>query len=116
MFVCACGEDETDEEFGRGFAAAMQSYIHTIPEARYRASNRLIYRQPQVFIQAGCQPVRHWLRDGNMLLLLKKIYGWIPSTTLQDVMAEEEVVAEFFDSVEEGQAFLSHPNEEHGSR
>eukprot|EP00956_Cyclotella_meneghiniana_P032703 scaffold90928_cov36-Cyclotella_meneghiniana.AAC.5 len=57
---------------------------------------------PQVFIQAAPQSVCHWLRDRDMLLLLKKIYGWSLGTTLQDVMAEEEVVAEFFDSVEEG--------------
>lgn len=112
MFVCACGEDETDEEFGRSFAAAMQSYLARLPGARYGPGIRLIYRQPQVFLQAGPQPVRHWLRDRDMLLLLKKIYGWSPNTTLEDVMAEEEVITEFFDSVEEGQAFLGRLNEE----
>jgi ABC-type siderophore export system fused ATPase/permease subunit len=41
-----------------------------------------------------------------MMLLLKKIYGWEGHNLLQDIMDNEEILQNFFDTVEEGRAFL----------
>ncbi len=50
--------------------------------------------------------VRYLVRDWDMMLLLKKIYGWEGQNLLQDIMDNEEILQNFFDTVEEGSAFL----------
>ena len=50
--------------------------------------------------------IRYLVRDWDMMLLLKKIYGWEGQNSLRDIMDNEEILQKFFETVEEGRAFL----------
>lgn len=111
LLLCACDENITDDEFGNTFAPALQTYINENP--RYHGTdNHVVYRQPTVLTAAGKQPVRHWLKDRDMLLLLKKMYGWTSEVTLNDILADEELLGVFFATPDEGRAFLGRLSEE----
>ena len=111
IVICACADSMPDEEFGHFFAAALQTFMNSNP--RYHGTaNHVVYRQPAALTAAGKQPVRHWLKDRDMLLLLKKVYGWNARVTLDDIMEDEELLEVFFHAPEEGRAFLGRLSEE----
>jgi hypothetical protein len=62
--------------------------------------------------QADPKPVRHWLLDRDMLIVMKMLYGWKGKTTVKDLMEDSEILINFFGSEEEGQRFLSLYSEE----
>ena len=47
LLLCACEENVSDDEFGRTFAPALETYINENP--RYHGTdNHVVYRQPAV--------------------------------------------------------------------
>ena len=87
VLLCVCEDGVSDDEFGHTVAPALESLMNSSP--RFHGSdNHAIYRQPASLIAAGKQPVCHWLKDRDMLLLLKKMYGWNPEVKLEDIIAD----------------------------
>lgn len=109
-FVCACEEGTSDEEAGVRFAHQLEEVMNDSPQFR-GDRNHVVYRRVPSMEAAGPQPVRHWLRDRDMLVMLKKMYGWDPHTTLEDIMGADEILEKFFHSAESGRTFLGRMEE-----
>ena len=98
-------ENQAKDEFAAQFCRVMTDWANN--SDAFMGTHNLFVHRETAESSGPDLPVRHLVRDRDMLLLLKKIYGWEGQNTKQDMMDKEEILLKFFDTVEEGRAFLS---------
>jgi hypothetical protein len=97
-------ENQPKQEFLDQFCPIMTAWANETDA--YMGTHNLFVPRETAESSGPDVPVRHLVRDRDMMLLLKKIYGWEGQNSLQDIMDNEEILQKFFDTVDEGRAFL----------
>jgi hypothetical protein len=111
VFLIAVEDGESDDETGAWLAPKFQALMNNHDCVRGNR-NRVIYSTPGHLREQGPMPVHHWLQDLDMLRMIKNVYGGDFHTTLEDIMQSEDILLNFFSTVEEGRAFLGRMTED----
>lgn len=101
--------EETVEEFAKFICNKLTLWANTSDD--WKGSNNLfIYRKSSQVGYLVPRPVNYYIRMRDTLLLLKKVYGG-QGVTKADIEQDEDVLTQFFGTVDKGRRVLGQLNE-----